>query len=226
MEQYLAGFKKNLISFVHMLLSPLCPTCGGEINFAESICSVCMKSIALIDPPMKTFLPHVKKVWSPVLYQGTICKCLRKLKYFGNRQMLPVFKEIIERSSLKDIVKNTNIDIIIPIPLFQKRHQNRGFNQSDIFSVLLSDLVSIPADLNCLEKIKHTRPQTGLNRQGRKINITKNVFTIRSSLKIRGKTILLVDDILTTGTTLDRCAEKLLDSGAKAIYGFTIAKTL
>ena len=132
----------------------------------------------------------------------------------------------MQRTAIKDILLDNRIHMIIPVPLHQKRYLERGFNQTEILADFLHILSSVPIHLNCLKKTKHTRTQTGLNRQGRKNNITKGVFEIKAAADIKEKNVLLVDDIITTGATLDRCAEKLLTAGAKAVYGFTIAKTM
>ena len=137
-----------------------------------------------------------------------------------------IFFEILNDLPVKKIFSENHIDLIIPVPLHRERYKYRGFNQTLIFSGFLSDLSGIRVDTDLLLRVRHSRPQTGLSRQERIDNITKNVFSVSYPERVKNKTIVLVDDVLTTGTTMKRCAKVLLGSGANSVYGFTIAKTM
>ncbi|MFH1553198.1 MAG: phosphoribosyltransferase family protein [Candidatus Omnitrophota bacterium] len=117
------------------------------------------------------------------------------------------------------------VDLIVPVPLHPSRRHTRGYNQSEIISEALSGRFSAPVCSHALIKTKNTVPQMGLSRKNRIKNL-KNSFTVVDRLYLVGKSILLVDDIMTTGATLDTCAVTLLGAGAKEVFAFTLARTL
>ena len=120
-------------------------------------------------------------------------------------------------------VRSTDF-ILIPVPLHKKRLKWRGFNQAEELSKELAIFFRIPLISNCLIKIKETLPQTAaLSDQARKENI-KGVFLVKDKELIKNKNILLVDDVYTTGSTLEECARILKLAGVKKIIGLTIAR--
>jgi len=109
-------------------------------------------------------------------------------------------------------------DLVIPIPIHEKRLKLRKFNQSEI----LASKIKI-ADKAIMKRIKDTPHQTGLSRKNRENNLSQ-AFEILDKRKVKGKVVLLVDDIFTTGATLDECSRCLYHAGAKAVYGLCLAR--
>jgi ComF family protein len=126
-----------------------------------------------------------------------------------------------------------SIDLIVPVPLHIKKMRIRGFNPSfllvkdwgHIAEGLQIDMPDIPIDINVLERRRWTQPQTGLGRKERLVNI-KNAFHIRNGSKITGKRILLVDDVYTTGATVNECTKVLLKGGAGRVDVLTLARAI
>jgi ComF family protein len=126
-----------------------------------------------------------------------------------------------------------NIDLIIPVPLHLKKLRIRGFNPSFLLvkdwiciaKFLNVKLPDIPVNSNVLVRGRWTKPQTGLGRKERLENI-KNAFNINDGSKITGKRILLVDDVYTTGATVNECAKVLLKGGAKNVDVLTLARAI
>ncbi len=120
-------------------------------------------------------------------------------------------------------------DLIVPIPLHKKRLKYRGFNQSEILAKKIADKFNIKLEAKRLKRIIHTSPQAELDREQRLKNL-KNVFEWGNyigagrDLPLRGKNILLVDDITTTGATLEECAKVLKKEGADKIWGIVLGK--
>ncbi|MFH1395606.1 MAG: phosphoribosyltransferase family protein [Candidatus Omnitrophota bacterium] len=110
------------------------------------------------------------------------------------------------------------------MPLHKTRTYFRGFNQTELIAKILAKNLAIPLKLNILIKTKKTKAQVTLPRKKRIINL-KNSFCVLNPDSIEGKNILIVDDVITTGTTLNTCAKELIKNGAKKICGFTLAKT-
>ena len=113
--------------------------------------------------------------------------------------------------------------IFMPVPLFKRKEKKRGYNQSAIIAKILSIYYQLPFQKNNLIKIKNTKSQTEFSRQEREQNIA-NAFAIKNPDLISGKTIFLVDDVFTTGSTLEECAETLKANGARKVFGIVVAR--
>jgi ComF family protein len=113
------------------------------------------------------------------------------------------------------------VELIIPMPLHKKRRCQRGFNQSELLARSLSSLLSIPLSMKALSRIKDTRSQRGLHRDQRWRNM-QAAFAARSEV-VRGKTVMLVDDVYTSGATMQSASQSLLDAGAANVIEICIA---
>ncbi|MCJ7508243.1 MAG: hypothetical protein MUO85_05870 [candidate division Zixibacteria bacterium] len=113
-------------------------------------------------------------------------------------------------------------DFLIPVPLHPSRKRKRGFNQSEILALEISQKLSLPTLKDVLKRKKRTKDQTTLNAKEREENV-KGAFSIRDEDKILDKQIILVDDVMTTGATLKECARTLVEAGAREIVGLTVA---
>ncbi|MEA3489787.1 MAG: ComF family protein [Candidatus Omnitrophota bacterium] len=152
-------------------------------------------------------------------------KCIRGFKYRGNLRLISVFEEIILNFLNENDIRTCSADLIVPVPLHPVRLYRRGYNQSELISNILSKHLSIPVSRHALVKTKNTVPQMGLPRKRRVKNL-KNSFAVVDRLNLLGRSVMLVDDIMTTGATLDTCAQELTRSGVTALYGFTLARTM
>ncbi|MFA6427616.1 MAG: ComF family protein [Candidatus Magasanikbacteria bacterium] len=115
-------------------------------------------------------------------------------------------------------------DFLIPIPLHKRRYAERGFNQAELLAQIISNIMHIPL-LKPLKRSRHTKQQAKLNRGGRLTNLA-NAFEIEETQKdmIKNKTIIIVDDVFTTGSTMQECAKVLKENNATQTIGFTIAR--
>ena len=116
------------------------------------------------------------------------------------------------------------IDFLIPVPLHEEKEKERGFNQSKLLADELSKMIGIPVLDGNLIRVKNTKTQTELSYKERQENLEK-AFKVLNWREIKGKRIVLIDDVLTTGSTLNHCAHALLNSGAAAVYALTAATT-
>lgn len=132
-----------------------------------------------------------------------------------------LFEQIIkEREKKPEFIKNIKDTIIIPVPLHKKRLNWRGFNQSEELAKILAKKFSLEISTE-LKRIRHKKPQTQLKKQKRKENI-KNCFAW-SGEKIQNKNIILIDDVTTTGSTLNECAKILKENGVDEVWGLVLA---
>jgi len=135
-----------------------------------------------------------------------------RFKYSNRRDLAEFFVSYMSPESRRWL-EDKKIDMIVPIPLHPAKLKKRGYNQSLLFGKALSAAFGLKLDTSLLTRGKHTRPQKGLSRQER-INNLKNAFILRQSgVKSKRKNILLVDDIYTTGATIDAAASALSDVG-------------
>lgn len=203
--------------------SPFCCICGIMFNSRigdDHICGECITS------PKKFRMARAVGV-----YEGTLMKTIQRLKYKGKIQLARPLGMLLFFAFIKYWNNKNRIDLIVPVPLHIKRFRKRGFNQAYLLIkewLSFADAFNIKLPYSKIEKNafiknKQTEPQTGLDRKQRQANI-KNAFSIGNSSKITGKTILLVDDVYTTGATANECAKVLLNEGAKNVDVLTLAR--
>jgi ComF family protein len=115
-----------------------------------------------------------------------------------------------------------DVDMIVPVPLGKRRYADRGYNQTHLLSRPFALYINKHHYNNCLKKIKETRPQVGLNPEERSKNVISAYWADPKT--VSGKVILLIDDVTTTGSTINSCSEALLLAGASSVYGLTVAR--
>ncbi len=156
-----------------------------------------------------------------LIFEGPIRRALHKLKYRRNvtlgdalAQHLAVFVRQLDWP----------IDLVVPIPLGRQRMKERGYNQVGLFAYPMAATLRWNYSSRCLIRARETRSQVGLSAAERKANVT-GAFVADGGL-VDGTTVLVVDDVATTGATLASAAATLLDSGARSVYALTLARAL
>jgi len=127
---------------------------------------------------------------------------------------------VLAKDNTEEIWQNS---VLIPVPLEKKKLKKRGYNQAEELTKELGQILNVPSILDNLIKIKKTLPQMELSATQRQENL-KNAFLIKNPETIRNKKIFLVDDVYTTGSTMEECAKTLKNSGAKQVWGIAIAR--
>ena len=150
-------------------------------------------------------------------YTGIVQKAIKTIKY---RYAYKVTDDLLCYTSLPELPKQS---VFIPIPLHPSRRRLRGFNQAEIIARILSKRFDIPVQTDILKRIRKTIPQVDMkNREDRLLNM-KNVFIIYTRLS-KNNLIILVDDVYTTGATMQSACEVLKRAGTKTVWGLTIAQ--
>ncbi len=119
----------------------------------------------------------------------------------------------------------SEFDLLVPVPLHRQRLRDRGFNQSLLLARRIAKIHSLPVDTAALQRIRHTQPQTELSGPERRKNI-RQAFAVSRTGSISGKRVLLIDDVFTTGATVQECAKTLLRAGAQQVDVLTLARVL
>ena len=181
-----------------------CPFCKHTIHHCDYVCDRCKK-----DVPVHGYFQGVNggfKCCSPLIYQGKFKRAIIGFKFKKKTQFAPNFAQLIFRQ-IQESYPDYIFDMITYIPMYPKDEKKRGYNQSQLIAKELSELMKIPC-VNTLSKVKRTRPQHKLSATERRHNL-KGAFKIIDKNQVKGKTILIIDDIITTGSTLFECSKAL-----------------
>lgn len=189
-----------------------CFWCNSK-NLRGNICSSCKR------------ISNLSSLYSITVYQNPIFqKMLHNLKYNFASSTIDSFAMLLDKyfslNKLPDLPKDS---VLIPIPLHKKRLAERGFNQSELIAREIEKIIHLDIDSTLLTRIKNTKSQMTLNKSDRIINM-ENSFACINSDKIRGKNIVLIDDVLTTGETIKEATQVLLKSGCASVSAIVMAK--
>jgi ComF family protein len=197
----------------------LCPACWHRLTFTSAPCCACcghpfdlpvedgtLCGLCLTDPPL------FSRARAALAYDEPARKLIGHFKYAQQTHLLPVFTPWLMRAARELLPA----DLIMPVPLHRWRLLRRGYNQSALLAQAVGKELALPVDLLTLRRLRSTRPQVGMTREERLKNV-RAAFAVTEPKRITGKTILLVDDVLTTGATLHACSEALLAAGAGEI---------
>ncbi len=189
--------------------NPVCMKCGKPIqNSEKEYCYDCEKNQHIYDMGIAVFE-----------YCDEIKKAVYRLKYENYKIYGAFFGEEMAKK-YGNVISDWNVDAIIPVPIHAGRMKKRGYNQAELIARRLSELTGIREDDYILERVKNTLPQKELGNNFRKKNI-ENAFKVIKNV-VKYNKVILVDDIYTTGCTIDECARVLKEAGVKEVYFVTI----
>lgn len=207
-------------AFTELLYPNLCPACGNHLIKNQKLCFDCDANLPLTEFHLHKENEVTEKFDGRISIEnggallrftqsGRVQELIHQLKYRGNSEigihLGRMYGEILKKNNAFETV-----DLIIPVPLHPKKEKQRGYNQSDMIAQGLSQTIGIPWQRDILIRTEYTTSQTKKSNIDRFENV-KNAFAITKSNLIKNKHILLVDDVLTTGATLEVCALNLLD---------------
>src|SRR6201984_1114727 len=226
-----------------LLYPPVCTLCGAKTRAGEYLCQQCeTKAMRIVAP----FCQQCSEPFEGAIATAFTCaNCAHRTIYFDaavaayrgrgivrdvihefkyNRQIY--LRHLVARwlsAALDDErLREREFDIIVPVPLHPARQRERGFNQAILLAELLSAETAIPVK-PLLERTRYTTTQTALDRSERMENL-HNAFRLRKNADVRGLRVLLVDDVLTTGSTVSECARVLKRAGATSVHAATAAR--
>ncbi len=221
-------FVKNFLDALVGSFFPIsCLGCGADDYF---VCSNCLKKINLRsfnDSWEKlVYDDYLDRIFIATWYeQELLQKMIINAKYKGQKELLHLLAKI-----LIDFCKQTDLflyfgqDIVLlPLPLHPRRLRERGYNQSLILAKDLVEFFSYPLDVELLKRKKYTKHQTDLSQEKRKLNL-QGAFQINKNIKIVPNKVLLIDDVVTTGASLNEAAYILKQAGVEKVYALVIAK--
>lgn len=199
------------------ICGPACPRCGRPftseatlIYSPDHLCASC-----------RLRRPSYTRAWSLYSYVPPLQDAIRLFKYH---------KKVVLADALGDLMQHIfpslpEIDLLMPVPLHPIRLKEREYNQSLLLADRLNYRLGLPCSYDNLVRLRQTPPQTELSRAARLKNL-RRAFAVRRPDEVNGKRILLIDDVFTTGTTVNECAKALRKAGAADVYVATLARTL
>ena len=230
-------------NFLNVIFPARCIACGAMIIDTVKICADCWHKIDFISQQCckkcgiafeydlgvgavclscETMQVAYSKAIFLFKYNEIGKRIIHKLKYYDHTYLA----KYLANTAFRVIKSNfSNCDVVIPVPLHRKRLMSRLYNQSALISKELAKLMCIDFGCNALLKVRHTVPQTALTKLQREKNV-KNSFIANPSQKylFLNKNALLVDDVMTTGSTIKECSKVLIEAGCKEVFVFTLAR--
>lgn len=205
-ERYCASCQKQ----TKLINSSICQVCGepypGTFRF---VCQRCQKA--------ELFYTNLRS-WA--YFEGPIQRAIHKLKY---KKDLGLGEKLAQPLVNLMLTNHWKIDLITAVPLDAARQRVRGYNQSLCLARPLAWKTGLPIVASIIKRIKKTKSQVGLSLEDRKINVA-GAFKAEQKL-VYGKSILIIDDVVTTGSTINSCAEALMKADALRVYGLTLARS-
>jgi competence protein ComFC len=135
-----------------------------------------------------------------------------------------IFGDLLQ-STLTTLTQDYSVDVMVPVPLHIRRLRERGFNQALLLAKELNTRTGIPYAERALKKVKDTSVQIALKKKERKKNL-KGAFQVKDHEAIQGKTVVLMDDVYTTGATVNECSRTLLEAGADRVAVLTVSRAI
>jgi ComF family protein len=226
-------------AFANLFFPEFCYSCGSDLVSREQLlCLRCLHQLPFTrfekikgNPVEKIFWGRIPIEFAASLLYftkgSTVERLLHQLKYRSKKEV-GIYCGRLMGQALKKSGCPEKIDFIIPLPLFKKKERQRGYNQAKLICDGLSETLSIPVSTEIVERIESTETQTHKNRVERWLNM-QGRFRLKTSDEIQNKHLILVDDVITTGATLESCAQELLKAGARvSIYtlGYSSSKNV
>jgi len=204
--------------------SIVCPQCADSLQYIKSpFCKKCGKPLS---DQRQEYCgdcgsgDHLFVAGRALFEYPCVRKSIYRFKYKGRKEYGEFYGRELARH-LGDDIRGWKPDALVPVPLHSSRMRARGYNQAEVLARELGRLLDIPVQTHLIRRIKKTRPQKQLNRLQRQNNLKRAFKLYRNDVKL--KTIIIVDDIYTTGSTVDAMAAVLREAGIRSVYFVTIA---
>jgi ComF family protein len=231
-----------LETFISLFFPPHCAGCAVRVESGQDFCPVCAATIEFIKPPRCQICSqpfdgmsgefecpncrgtafHFDCAVSVVRSRRVIRELIHRVKYNREIWIMKILGRILLQGLADSRLSGQEFDAIVPVPLHSKRLREREFNQAALLAGQLSRAAGTPMR-EVLVRSRYTGTQTTLDRVERRQNL-RNAFSLRKNVDVTDQNLLLIDDVLTTGSTLDACAAVLLEQGAESVRALTLAR--
>jgi ComF family protein len=239
------GLRAALRVAVDVALPPLCPSCRTPLGEGAGLCATCWSKLSLIEPPYCARLgipftydpgpgllsmeaianpPAYDRARAAVRYDDTARALVLSLKYNDRLDLAPMLGRWMARAGRELLA---GADALLPVPLHWRRLWARRFNQSAALAVAISNICGVPVQHDALKRMRATPQQVGLSKTERAGNV-QGAFRVPADKKavVAGRRLVLIDDVLTSGATVDACARTLLRAGAAHVDVLVFARVV
>ena len=243
--QFGGGLNAALRGVLDIALPPLCPSCREPLGDGAGLCAACWSKLSLIEPPYCTRLgipfvydpgpgllsmeamanpPAYDRARAAVRYDEVARKLVLSFKYADRLDLAPMMGAWMARAGRELLA---DADALMPVPLHWRRLWARRFNQASALAGTVSNIAGVPVLHDVLKRMRATPQQVGLSRPERANNV-QGAFRVSDGHKaqIAGRRVVLVDDVLTSGATVDTCARALLRAGASGVDVLVFARVV
>lgn len=213
---------------INIIYPPKCIFCRQVLSYETAlyICSACYCELPFAK---KTLLAttqddeehHCDGAISVFEYTGVVKESLIRFKFYNESSYYRTYAILIA-DKLAKILDISRYNMVMSVPLHKRKEISRGYNQAFLISKELGRKLKLPEGSRLLKRYRHTQAQSLLDKEKRSQNV-KDAFTVTASDRVRGKSILLVDDIMTTGSTLEECGRVLKNAGAAGVTAVVVA---
>jgi len=245
MQFSIATLSRSIIDTTLELVYPrICLTCGERLGASGkmSLCRACCDAIEKNDPPFcrgcgksivhareTDYCPscektphHLDRSFSVAKYDGIMRECVHKFKYNGKLSLETLFADMLA-SFAEKYIDITEIDCVVSVPLHRVKLRERTFNQAAVLASSLARRLDLPCSNDNLIRTSSSKPQIKLSKTARMKDI-EGSFKVKRPESIKDRSILLVDDVFTTGATANECARVLKESGVRSVTALTLAR--
>ncbi|HXN31925.1 MAG TPA: ComF family protein [Polyangiaceae bacterium] len=208
----IASFAVELLAWV--VAPPRCAACDTPVRLLSVFCSACASTAERVqdnDPP----------VTAAFVYGGAVERAITRLKYDRRPDLARPLGDLLWRA-LRPDARGLRGSVVVPVPLHASRLAQRGFNQAALIARRVALRIDAPLLPLALARVRDTPQQAALDREGRIANVA-GAFCTRQSDRVRGRSVLLIDDVRTTGATMNACASALLVAGAASVAHAVVA---
>ena len=205
-----------------------CLICKSELNLPQNLylCDKCASDLPINTEPVtykdQKQKQYFYKAFAAFLYSDPIAGLILRLKYNDDSQVATALAPYMAAAWLRENETVSPDTILVPVPLCKKREKSRGYNQALLLAKEISAMVPFPVSNDAIIRVKVTSPQKEMTVRERANNL-KNAFVIKNAFSAKDKKIILVDDVFTSGSTVNECARILMQAGAKEVNVLVIA---
>lgn len=192
------------------IVPPICPRCGKP-QPGGTLCPACIDWQTEIDG-----------IRTPFRFEGVIRRAIHQLKYKNVRALAEPLSHLLQEYMVENPIP---VEVLVPVPLHPRRLRERGYNQSSLLAHNLSKLINLPVVDDCLVRTRQALPQARTSSVDERRRNVAGAFACHDG-RLRDKQILLIDDVATSGATLDACASALKANGATSVWGLVMAREI
>jgi ComF family protein len=234
------------IGALNLLLPPRCLACGAVVDAAGGLCGPCWARLVFLGPPWCRVcghpLPHAvsdaplcarcaaeaprwERARAALRYDDGCRRMVLGLKYYDRTDATPAFGRWLTAAG-RELLDEA--DLLVPVPLHRRRLLARGYNQAGLLAQAVARVAGVPVVPDLLRRVRPTAPQQGLGPEARRDNVRAAAFRVNAwqAARLEGRRVVLVDDVLTTGATVDACVQVLHRGGAAGVDVLTLARVV